>query len=125
MAKREGHAAVSVYMMAYDAPRIIDFMREVFGGEVILRHDRPDGTLMHASVRIGDSTVMVADGTAEYPSFPVWMHVYVDDADATYRRALEYGAVSVDEPKDQPDGDRRGGVKDVAGNVWWIASARG
>lgn len=112
MAKREGHANVSVYMMAYEAPRILDFMRDVFGGEIILRHDRADGTLMHASVRVGDSTIMVADGTDEFPSFPVWMHVYVDDADAIYRRALEHGATSVEEPKDQRDGDRHAGSID-------------
>lgn len=124
MAKREGHATVSVYMMAREAPRILEFIRDIFGGEIILRHDRADGTLMHASVRVDDSTIMIADGTAEFSAFPVWMHVYVSDVDATYRRALERGAVSVEQPKDHPDGDRRGGVKDSAGNIWWIASAK-
>lgn len=124
MGKREGHSTVSVYMMAYDAPRIIAFVRGVFGGEVIMQHDRPDGTVMHASVRIGDSVVMIADGTEQFPSFPVWLHVYVEDVDETYRRALKHGAVGVDEPKDQPDGDRRGGIKDSAGNIWWIATAK-
>jgi uncharacterized glyoxalase superfamily protein PhnB len=124
MAQREGHSTISPYVMAYDAPRILDFVRDVFGGEILMRHDRADGTLMHASVRIGDSTIMIADGTDEYPSFPIWIHVYVDDVDAIYHRALEHGATAVDEPKDQRDGDCRGGVKDPAGNVWWIASVK-
>lgn len=124
MPKREGHSTVSVYMMAWDAPRMIEFMKDVFGAEVLLQHDREDGTVMHASVRIGDSVVMVSDGTENFPSFPVWLHVYVDDVDATFRRALDRGGVSVQEPADQPDGDRRGGVKDAAGNTWWIASAK-
>lgn len=123
MPKREGHSTVSVYMMAWDAPRTIGFMKDVFDAELLLRHDREDGTVMHASVRIGDSVVMISDGTEQYPSFPVWLHVYVDDVDGTYRRALDRGGVSIQEPADQPDGDRRAGVKDAAGNSWWIASS--
>jgi uncharacterized glyoxalase superfamily protein PhnB len=121
-AKPEGHSTVSVYMMAFEAPRIVRFMEAVFGGKVILRFDREDGTLMHASVRIGDSVVMISDGKDDAPSFPVWLHVYVDDVDATYAKALEHGATSVSEPADQPDGDRRAGVKDTSGNTWWIGA---
>lgn len=124
MAKREGHATVSVYMLCREAHRIVDFLRDIFGGDIILRYDGAEGALMHASVRVGDSTITIADGMAEFSPFPVWMHVYVADVDETYRRALEYRAVSVEEPKDQPDGDRRGGVKDSAENIWWIASAK-
>ena len=124
MTNRKGHSTVSVYMMAFDAPRVIGFMHDVFGAEVIERMDRDDGTVMHASVRIGDSVVMISDGTEQYPSFPVWLHVYVDDVDAAYRRALDLGGVSVQEPADQPDGDRRCGVRDFSGNTWWIASAK-
>ncbi|WP_379771380.1 VOC family protein [Flaviflagellibacter deserti] len=120
---RKGHSTVSVYMMAWDAPRVIEFIREVFGGEVILRYDRDDGTLMHASVRVGDSTIMVADGTEQWPSFPVWLHVYVDDVDAAYQRALDHGGIPVQEPANQQDGDRRAGVRDVAGNTWWIGGS--
>jgi PhnB protein len=84
--------------------RVFDFMRNVIGGEIILRYDRADGTLMHASVRMGNSTIMIADGTDDHPSFPVWMHVYVDDVDGTYHRAIEHGATAFDEPKDQCEG---------------------
>lgn len=124
MTNRKGHSTVSVYMMAFDAPRVIGFMHDVFGAEMIERMDRDDGTVMHASVRIGDSVVMISDGTEQYPSFPVWLHVYVDDVDAAYSRALDLGGVSVQEPADQPDGDRRCGVRDFSGNTWWIASAK-
>ncbi len=65
---------------------------------------------------------MLSDGTPEHAAFPVWLHVYVPDVDATYERALDYGAVSVQEPNEQGEGDRRGGVKDAAGNTWWIAT---
>lgn len=123
MTQREGHSTVSVYMMAFEAGRIIDFMEKVFGGTTLMRLNRDDGSVMHASVRIGDSVVMISDGTDQFPAFPVWMHVYVDDVDAVYAKALERGAQPVEKPKDNPDGDRRGAVLDSAGNTWWIASA--
>lgn len=125
MAQREGHSTVSPYVMAWGAPRLIQFIQDVFGGEELMRMDREDGTVMHASVRIGDSVVMISDGTEQYPHFPIWLHIYVDDVDAVFRRALDHGAVTVEEPKDNPDGDRRGGVKDPSGNIWWIATPQG
>ena len=83
----------------------------------------PDGTVMHAEVQIDDSVVMLADGGRPWPAFPAWLHVYVRDVDATYRRALEAGGASVQEPQQKEgDPDRRGGVKDPAGNTWWISS---
>jgi PhnB protein len=70
--------------------------------------------------------VMLTQGTDQYKAFPVWLHVYVPDVDATYRKALARGAESVMEPvkRDDPDDhDRRGGFKDPAGNTWWIATS--
>ena len=118
----ELHSTVSVYLIAYDAPRVIDFIRDVFAGEVLLRHDREDGTVQHATLAIDESTIMIADGSEEMPHFPAWLHVYVDDVDATYQLALDHGAVSVREPQDEPDGDRRAAVRDSSGNVWWIGA---
>ncbi|MBZ6077462.1 VOC family protein [Microvirga puerhi] len=118
----DGHSTVSAYMMADDAQRAIGFMTDVLRGETLIRMNRADGSIMHASVRIGDSVVMVSDGTADYPAFSVWLHVYVPDVDETYARALENGAVSVQPPSEKGDGDRRCGVKDATGNTWWLAT---
>jgi uncharacterized glyoxalase superfamily protein PhnB len=81
---------------------------------------------MHAEVRIDDSVVMLADAGPKYPAFPIWLHLYVHDVDAVYRRALEAGGESVQEPQ-QREGEphRRGGVKDFAGNTWWISTQVG
>jgi PhnB protein len=117
-----GYPTLSVYMMADGAHRVIDFMTRVFAGETIMRMDRDDGTVMHAAVRIGDSVVMLSDGTKDYPPFPVWLHVYVPDVDATFEHALENGASPVEPPSEKGDGDRRAGVVDPAGNTWWIAT---
>lgn len=122
MTRRAGHSTVSPYLMAFDAPALIHFLEKVFGAEVLLRQERDDGTLMHAAVRIVDSVVMIAEGTDQYPAFPVWLHVYVDDVDAVFAAALSEGAVTVQKPVNHADGDRRAGVRDHAGNIWWIAS---
>ena len=78
---------------------------------------------MHAEVQIDDTVVMITDGGSDNPAFPVWLHVYVPDVDAAYQGALDAGGVPVDEPKQREgDPDRRAGVKDPAGNTWWIAT---
>ena len=121
--KPQGYSSVSVYIMADGAQRLIDFLKKTFDGKQTRRTDRPDGSVMHAEVQLDDTIVMIADGSDEFPSFPTWLHVYVPDVDAVYRRALEAGGVSFQEPS-QAEGepDRRGGVKDPSGNTWWIAT---
>ena len=73
-------------------------------------------------MKIDDTVVMIADATEQATAIPVWLHVYVPDVDETYRRALEAGGTSVLEPIQKSDDDRRGGVKDPEGNIWWIAT---
>jgi PhnB protein len=121
--KPNGYASVSVYIMADGAQRLIDFLKQTFDAQQTRRTDLPDGSIMHAEVQIDDTVVMLADASAEFPAFPVWLHVYVPDVDAIYRRALEAGGVSVQEPSQREgEPDRRGGVKDPCGNTWWIAT---
>lgn len=88
------------------------------------RRARIDGAIRHAELRIGDSVVEVSDGSAAFPAIASAMHLYVEDADAAYARALEAGATSVHAPVDQPYGDREAGVKDPAGNSWYLATHR-
>jgi PhnB protein len=84
----------------------------------------PDGTIMHAEVKIGDSIVMMGEARGDCKPMPGSLYVYVNDADATYRRALQAGATSMMEPGDQFYGDRTAGVKDPSGNQWTIATHR-
>ena len=103
--------------------RVIDFVKQVFGAEQLRRFDMADGTIMHAEVRIDDTVVMLGDGGPEWPPFASFLHVYVPDVDATYRRALAAGGIAVQEPAQKAgDPDKRGGVKDPAGNTWWIST---
>ena len=118
----EGYSAVTPYLIVRGVPRLIDFLKQVFAAEELHRTALPDGTVMHAELRIGGAPLMMGEAGGEWQPLPGSIYIYVDDTDATYRRALAAGAVSVMEPADQFHGDRYGGVRDAAGNVWWIAT---
>ena len=120
--KPDGYTSVSPYLIVDGASATIDFLRRVFAADEIRRFADPAGKVMHAEVRIDDTVVMIADGADGWPPVPSHVHVYVRDVDATYRRALEAGATSVQEPVKKEDPDKRGGVKDAGGTTWWIGT---
>ena len=121
--KPEGYSTVSPYLVVDGAQQVIDFLEQVFEASQLRRYDNPDGSIMHVELRIGDSVVMMGDASGDWHSFPSYVHVYVDDVDAVYQRALAAGGQSIQEPvQQQGDPDRRGGVKDPSGNTWWIAT---
>jgi len=118
----EGYHSVTPYLIVQDAGRLLDFVKQVFEAEETFRMDGPGESVRHAEFRIGDSVVMTADATPEFPPMPATIHLYVNDADAVYVKALRAGATSTQEPADQFYGDRTAGVKDRFGNVWYIAT---
>ncbi|HVC01460.1 MAG TPA: VOC family protein [Steroidobacteraceae bacterium] len=120
--KPEGYTTVSPYLVVNGARSTIDFLVRVFDAVELRRFEDSSCKIMHAEVRVADSVVMLADGGPHWPPVPCYVHVYVPDVDATYRRALEAGAVSVQEPIKKSDADKRGGVKDPGGTTWWIAT---
>jgi uncharacterized glyoxalase superfamily protein PhnB len=117
-----GYTTVSPYLIVDGASQTIDFLVRVFGAVELRRFPDSTGKLMHAEVRIGDTVVMIADGGEGWPPIPSHVHIYVSEVDAVYRRALEAGATSVQEPVKKDDEDKRGGVKDSGGTTWWIAT---
>lgn len=123
--KPEGYSAVSPYLIVAGAARTIDFLSKAFDATELRRFDNPDGTVMHAEVRLDDTILMLADSTANWPAAPAHVHVYVPDVDATYHRALAAGATSVQKPIQKDDPDRRAGVIDPGGTTWWIATQVG
>lgn len=121
--KPKGYTSVSPYLVVGGAQRVIDFLKRAFGATDLRRYEAPDGSILHAEVRIDDTVVMLGDGGPEWPPFPSFLHVYVPDVDAAYKQALAAGGTSVQDPKQRPgDPDKRGGVKDPAGNTWWIST---
>jgi len=118
----DGYHSVTPHLLVRGAAQLIDFMKEAFGAEEKERVPGGNGEIMHGEVKIGDSMVMMSDAMGGVEPRPMVLFLYVEDADAVYRRALQAGATSVMELKDQFWGDRAGAVKDASGNVWWIAT---
>src|ERR1043165_3691011 len=118
----EGYHTVTPYLVVEGAARLIDFMKQAFNAEEVFRMAGKDDTVAHAEVKIGDSMIMVGDAGAEHPARPCLLCLYVEDADATYQRAIAAGATSIKEPADQFYGDRSGGVTDASGMQWWIST---
>jgi PhnB protein len=123
--KPEGYTSVSPYLIVDGAARTVQFLKEVFGAVQLRMYPDEKGKLMHAEVRIEDSVVMLADAAPSWPAMTAHVHIYVADVDAVYRKALQAGAVSVQEPIQKADEDKRGGVKDAGGTTWWISTRVG
>jgi uncharacterized glyoxalase superfamily protein PhnB len=117
-----GHHTVTPYLLVADVARQIDFMARAFGASETSRFETPDGRIMHAEVKIGDSFVMLGEAGGDWKPMPCMLHLFVRDTDAVYASAIKAGAKSVREPADQFYGDRSGGVMDAEGNQWWIAT---
>lgn len=110
---------VMPYLIIKDAYRFIDFMKVAFNAEVQYLHERSEGILMHAELKIEQAVIMFADATDEYPPFPCSTFMYVENADDIIGKALANGAQLLQEIDDRPYG-RGGGFADVFGNHWWV-----
>ncbi len=121
--KPASYPSVSPYLICPEPDRLIAYLAAAFDGEVLRRFDRPDGSLMHAEVKIDDSVVMIGGGDTEYRGTAVHLHVYVPDVAAVFDRAVAAGGTVVQEPmRKSDDDDLRGGVADPWGTTWWIAT---
>jgi PhnB protein len=119
----EDYHTVTPYLVVEGADKLIDFMKQAFGAKETERMSMPAGSIGHAEVRIGDSVIMMGDARENmWKAMPTSIYLYVEDCDAVYKRALEAGATTLMEPKDQFYGDRSGGVRDPVGNYWFIAT---
>ena len=118
------HQTVMPYLILKDAGRFLDFADSVFDTETLHKTMREDDkTIRHGEIKIGDSTIMFGNSSPEWEASPANLFVYVEDADATYQKALDHGAISMMDLKDESYG-RTCGVKDPCGNVWWITSVK-
>ncbi len=121
---RPGFTSITPYIVIKGAAQLIEFLKSAFEGVERLRVPQPDGSIMHAEVAVGNGMIEMGDANEQFPSSPTDIHLYVDDCDATYERALRAGATSLYAPVDQDYGDREGGVRDAFGNVWYIATPK-
>ncbi|MGA8618418.1 MAG: VOC family protein [Candidatus Sulfotelmatobacter sp.] len=113
---------VNVYMHPLRAEPVIGFLKRAFGAQELAKYASPDGVVHHAEIRVGDSVVEMGEAHGPYQPMQSMFYVYVPDCDAVYKTALAAGAKSIQEPADQPYGDRSSGVTDPFGNTWYIAT---
>lgn len=116
---------VTQYLHPIGAQGLIDFMVNAFSAQEVMRHQEPDGMILHAKVRIGDSIVELGEARTPSQPMPSTIYLYVEDCDALYQQALKAGGVSLQPPSDQAYGDRNAWVKDPFDNIWYIAAHLG
>ena len=116
-----GYQQIMPYLIVKDAQQFMDFTKQVF--EATEKHisHKEDGSIAHAEVQIGESTIMFTNSTDQFGEQTAGLFVYVADADEVYKKAMEAGAESVMGMSDQPYG-RTCGVKDPLGNTWWVTT---
>lgn len=114
--------SVTPYIIVPDVSKLLDFIEKVFAGEITEKVTSPDGTIMHAEIKVRDSMIMLGGSPDSSKHTKSIFYIYTEDTDAVYRRAIELGASSLMEPIDQYYGDRNAGVYDMFGNQWWIAT---
>ncbi|QGG57073.1 VOC family protein [Paenibacillus sp. FSL W8-1187] len=121
--KPKGYSSVSPYLVVPSAERAIHFLQEAFDANELRRFYRPDGSIMHVELQIEDTVVMLGEATPAWSATVAQLHLYVEDVKSAYQRAVHAGGKSIMEPtRKEGDPDRRAGVKDPAGNTWWIAT---
>lgn len=119
----DGFSTITPFLTVEGANKVIDFIKAAFDVTDFKDcHTTPDGKILHAELKIGDSWIMLGEANADCKPAPTNLYMYVPDTDKVYKKALAAGAKSLMEPADQFWGDRNAGVEDSAGNKWWIAT---
>lgn len=126
----DGYHTATPYLIVSEGMRALEFYKEAFGAEELMRLPGPGGKLMHGEIRIGDSPIMLADEFPEigarspksYGGSPVSLMLYVEDVDAMFARAIAAGAVEVRPVQNQFYGDRSGTLTDPFGHQWTLST---
>ncbi len=117
----EGFHTLNPYMFIDNADDYLVFLKQGLGAEEVHCSRREDGKIANAQLRIGNSMIMLSESTGDFPSMCSAYYLFVADADASMERAQQVGARVIMKVTDMPYGDRQGGVRDSAGNIWWIS----
>lgn len=116
----EGYHTITPYLTLREVESQVEFVKRVFGARERYRGNGDAGGL-HVELTLGDSMLMIGGGPTLEETMTAMLHVYVEDVDATYQRAIEAGATSLMQPTVRSHGDRMAGVKDPFGNEWYMA----
>lgn len=121
--KPSGHNSVSPYLVVQDSKKMINLLKEIFSATIARYYEEPDGSVMHAEVKIDDSIVMLGESSEKFPPNQHLIHVYVPDVEDIMDKAIKAGCKLLQAPrKKEGDPDRRGSFQDFAGNIWSVAT---
>ncbi len=118
----EGFHSLTSYLVVDGAKKFFEFIKTAFAASEKFMMRDADGKIRHAEARIGDSIIEFADAGPAYSAMPAGLHYYVKNADEIYARAVKAGGTSLHEPTNRDYGDREAGIRDPAGNFWFIAT---
>ena len=118
----QGFRSITPYLHVEDLQNLMGFLTHAFGAKEISKSKMADGTIANACMQIGNSFIEMSEVQTGFKPMPCAIHLYVEDADAVYKKAVEVGAMSVMEPMTQFYGDREAFVIDPSGNHWYIAT---
>jgi PhnB protein len=118
----EGFHTITPYLHVKDIKNMIGFLTHAFDAKTIQTSKLANGTILNAQMQIGDSMIELSEVQGDFQPMPCAIHLYVEDADAVYAKAVEVGAMGVMEPSTQFYGDREAFVIDPANNHWYIAT---
>lgn len=123
--KPDNYNSVSPYFVVNGAQKLIDLLKKIFDAKELRKYEMPNGTIMHAEVQVDDSVIMIGDSSQQFPPNQQMVHVYVQDVDKIFNKAIEMGCEVLEKPKEsEGDPDRRGTFKDFAGNIWSIGTQK-
>jgi PhnB protein len=122
-----GFPALVPYFTVDEPDKFIAFLKGALGAEEMKdqRWEHPAGEVIHSALRVEGCVVETGRASAEWPAMPLAIHLYVRDVDATYKRALKAGGVSLHEPREMEYDERACAVRDPSGNNWYIATHTG
>ena len=116
-----GFGTIVPYLFVSNSESYVDIIIKTFGAVELGRSLDPNGRIANCQLRIGTTTFMISETTAQYPPSRSALYIYVEDADDTMKLALENGFQHEMDVQKMPYGDRQGGVRDPSGNIWWIS----
>ena len=121
--KPSGYNSLSPYFIVDDCRKMVELLKGIFDARELRKYEHSDGSIMHMELQIDDSVIMLADSSKEFPANQHLIHVYVPDVKKTFKKAINLGCESVEEPQNKEgDPDVRGTFKDYQGNMWAVGT---
>ena len=117
----QGFGTMFPYIFVSKAAEYIEFLKKAFDAVELGRTTMPTGAVANARIRIGTTTFMISEASAQLPATKGAFYLYVESADAALDKAVSAGAAKMFAPMDMPYRDRQAGITDPAGNIWWIS----